>query len=108
MEDKIRGRWQRVPEQVQLKDMRVDLRTQKVLKAGSEVALTTQEFALLEALISRRGIPVTRKELLRVAWGWRCDDANTRTVDVHIQHLRKKLGLGREIQTVYKVGYRLS
>ena len=97
-----------MPEQVQLNDIRVDLRGQRVLRAGGEVALTAQEYALLAALIAHRGAPMTRSELLRSAWGWHCDGAATRTVDVHIQHLRKKLGLDREIQTVYRVGYCLS
>lgn len=97
-----------MPEQIQLKDLRVDLRGQRVLRGSGEVALTAQEYALLAALIARRGTPVTRSELLRTAWGWHCEGAATRTVDVHIQHLRKKLGLDREIQTVYRVGYRLS
>ncbi len=97
-----------MPEQIQLKDLRVDLRRRRVLRAGGEVPLTAQEYALLETLIAHRGVPVTRGQLLRLAWGWHCDGAATRTVDVHIQHLRKKLGLDHEIQTVYRVGYRLS
>ena len=88
-------------------DVRVDLNGRRVQRAGNEVDLTRQEYALLEALVTHRGAPLTRGQLLALAWGWCCpDDADTRTVDVHIQHLRKKLGL--QIKTVYKVGYLLS
>lgn len=92
-----------------VKDLRVDLTAHRVLRAGREVALTPQEYALLEALVTHRGAPLSRQELLCLAWGW-CSGAgaDTRTVDVHIQHLRKKLDLGQEIKTVYRVGYLLN
>ena len=91
-----------------VKDISVDLAGRRVLRAGGEVPLTSQEYALLEALITHRGALLSRGRLLQLAWGWHCEDAATRTVDVHIQHLRKKLGLDHEIQTVYRRGYRLS
>lgn len=89
------------------RDVRVDLRAHKVLCDGQEVRLTPQEYALLEALVTHRGAPLSRGELLRLAWGWGTGGAETRTVDVHIQHLRKKLGLDQQIKTVYRVGYLL-
>ncbi|MDD6041358.1 MAG: winged helix-turn-helix domain-containing protein, partial [Clostridia bacterium] len=49
--------------------------------------------------------PVSREQLLRTAWGYQ-SMGETRTVDVHVQRLRKKLG-GDYIETVYKCGYRL-
>lgn len=72
---------------------------------GRRVELTAQEFALLLALMEKPDIPVSREQLLRKAWGYQ-SMGETRTVDVHIQRLRKKLG-SRYIETVYKCGYRL-
>lgn len=89
------------------KDLCVDLTAHRVLRDGQEVALTPQEYALLETLVLNRDLAMSRDKLLEIAWGYDYK-GETRTVDVHIQRLRKKLGLNREIQTVYKVGYRLS
>lgn len=72
---------------------------------GRRVELTAQEFALLHALLEKPDVPVSREQLLRKAWGYQ-SMGETRTVDVHVQRLRKKLG-GEYIETVYKCGYRL-
>ena len=71
-----------------LNDLRVDLTARRVWKNGKPVRLTPREYALL-------------------AWGYEYVGAS-RTVDVHINRLRTKLGLDKEIQTVFKVGYRLN
>jgi DNA-binding response OmpR family regulator len=72
----------------------------------SPVDLTHREFELLEALINNRNMALSREKLLDLAWGYDYF-GDTRTVDVHITKLRKKLGLEDSIKTVYKVGYRL-
>ena len=72
---------------------------------GRRVELTAQEYALLGALMEKPDTPVSREQLLRTAWGYQ-SMGETRTVDVHVQRLRKKLG-GDYIETVYKCGYRL-
>ncbi|MBY0011749.1 response regulator transcription factor [Paenibacillus typhae] len=70
------------------------------------VNLTAREFELLEVLIRNRNIALSREKLLELAWGY--DFAgDTRTVDVHIRQLRKKLGWEERIKTVFKLGYRL-
>ncbi|MEK4513977.1 response regulator transcription factor [Paenibacillus sp. FSL H8-0122] len=70
------------------------------------VDLTAREFELLEVLIRNRNIALSREKLLELAWGY--DYAgDTRTVDVHIRQLRKKLGWEERIKTVFKLGYRL-
>ena len=68
--------------------------------------LTYQEFELLRTLIVHKNIALSREQLLNLAWG---QDflGDIRTVDVHIQRLRRKLHLEDSIQTVYKLGYRL-
>ena len=91
----------------EFRDMTVDLNARQVRRGGRDIPLTPQEFALLEALVVNRNLALSREKLLALAWGFDYE-GETRTVDVHIQRLRKKLGLGKEIQTVFKVGYRLT
>ena len=91
----------------EFRDLVVDLNARQVRRAGREVALTPQEFALLESLVVNRNLALSREQLLALAWGYDYE-GETRTVDVHIQRLRRKLGLEKEIQTVFKVGYRLN
>lgn len=85
----------------------VDLAAHRVFRAGQPVELTPQEYSLLETLIINRNLALSREKLLAAAWGYDYE-GETRTADVHIQRLRKKLGLEKEIQTVFKVGYRLN
>ena len=72
---------------------------------GRDLSLTAQEFALLQALMQSPDAAVSREQLLRTAWGYQ-GIGETRTVDVHIQRLRRKIGSSC-IETVYKLGYRL-
>lgn len=85
----------------------VDLGTRRVFLDGKEVPLTPREFSLLETLIRNRNLALSRDQLLEQAWGYDYE-GDDRTVDVHIQKLRKKLRMEKRIQTVYKLGYRLS
>ena len=88
-----------------LRELSVDEKERVALLDGRRVELTAQEFALLLALMEKPDIPVSREQLLRRAWGYQ-SMGETRTVDVHVQRLRKKLG-GKYIESVYKCGYRL-
>lgn len=72
---------------------------------GELCDLTQQEFFLLNELAQNADRPVSREELLRDAWGYACP-GETRTVDVHVQRLRRKLGFTC-IETVYRRGYKL-
>lgn len=80
--------------------------SRQVLLNGEVVDCTPKEYDLLEALVLNRNIALSREKLLSLAWGYDYE-GDTRTVDVHIQKLRKKLGLEERIKTVYKLGYRL-
>ncbi|MCI8608172.1 MAG: response regulator transcription factor [Firmicutes bacterium] len=82
----------------------LDQRT--ALVDGAPVELTNREFELLEALIENRNLALSREKLLDLAWGYDYY-GDTRTVDVHITKLRKKLKLEDIIKTIYKHGYRL-
>ena len=83
-----------------------DFVSRKIYVDGVETELTPQEYELLETFISNRNIALSREKLLALAWGYDYF-GDTRTVDVHVQKLRKKLGWEDRIKTVYKVGYRL-
>ena len=81
-----------------------------VKKGETEIALTPKEFDLLLALIRRRGAVASRLELLKEVWGHQAE-VMTRTVDIHIAELRRKLeddpSSPKHILTVWKAGYRL-
>ena len=86
--------------------LQMDLTAHRVTMRGQALRLTQQEYALLQALMAQPNEAVTREELLRTAWGYQAMGI-TRTVDVHVQRLRRKLGAAW-IETVYRTGYRLS
>jgi len=73
---------------------------------GQRVDLTSKEFELLYVLIDNKNLALSRDKLLELVWGFDYI-GETRTVDVHIQRLRKKLRLDKQIVTVFKHGYRL-
>ncbi len=86
----------------------LDLDSSTFTEQGSTIALTAREAALLAHLASRQGRLVRREELLVDVWGYRDGTLRTRTVDVHVQQLRKKLPRGHDrIVTVRGSGYRL-
>jgi len=88
------------------KDVVVELDSRNVFKNGELVQLTVKEFDLLDTLIRNKNIALTREYLYESVWH---EDylGQTRTLDNHIQRLRKKLGLEDDIQTVFRIGYRL-
>ncbi len=84
----------------------IDEESHTVTVNGEAVELKPMEFALMTMLARHRGMAFTREQLLSEVWG---DEffGETRTVDVHIAALRKKLNWSDAIQTVYRIGYRL-
>lgn len=88
-----------------LGNLQLDVQRRQATKDGHVLSLTAQEFALLQALMQSPEAALSREQLLRTAWGYQ-NMGETRTVDVHIQRLRRKIGPGA-IETVYKLGYRL-
>lgn len=83
----------------------VDFDKRCVYRDDSEVKLTPKEYDLLETLILNRNIALTRDRLLSLVWDMDYE-GDTRTVDIHIQQLRKKLGIKNRIISLYKIGYR--
>jgi len=86
--------------------LRIDFEGHVVHVGGREVTLTRMEFALLAALVRNRGRVLGRESLLEKVWGYEYY-GSSRTVDVHVRRLRKKLGpAGAHIETVFGIGYR--
>jgi len=88
-------------------DLAIDRQRREVRAGERELVLRTKEFDLLAMLAEHAGIVLTREQLLDRVWGYNFY-GETRTVDVHVQHVRAKLaGSGVGIQTVRGVGYKL-
>ena len=92
-------------------DVRVDTESRTVESAGTPVQLTPKEFDLLQALLRRDGAVASRAELLEEVWKYANPGVMTRTVDIHVAELRRKLEADpsdpEHLLTVRKAGYRL-
>lgn len=104
--EKVLERSKKLSDSIRVLDVEIDLKKRTVHKKGIEIQLKPMEFELLCVLARNKNIAVSREELLKRVWG--IDYVGeTRTVDVHIGQLRKKLSLSENIKTVSKMGYRL-
>jgi DNA-binding response OmpR family regulator len=96
---------------VAFSDVVVDIRGHTVHRNGAAVALSPRAYALLAMLVTRPGEVITRSQLLREIWGY-ASDVMSRTVDMHIMELRRKLEVDpaspRHFHTVRKTGYRFT
>lgn len=93
-------------EVITIKNIELNTSQRRVTMDNKPVILTKTEFDLLESLAVNKNMALSRDKLLELVWGYDFE-GDTRIVDVYIQRLRKKLGLEKEIVTVYKYGYRL-
>ena len=93
------------PQTLRSGDIMIDITNYEAFKGGEKLSLTLKEFELLKVLVLSRGKVLTRDFLLDRIWGYEYY-GETRTVDVHIRHLRQKLGEEPYIETVRGVGYR--
>jgi two-component system alkaline phosphatase synthesis response regulator PhoP len=95
------------PEVVHIGDLIIDTARREVSSGGKIIDLRTQEFEVLLVLARHRGLVLTREQLLSLAWGFDFY-GQTRTVDVHIAQIRRKLGDSRvTIETISGIGYKL-
>ncbi len=87
-------------------DVTVDVEARKVTKAGVPVFLTNKEYGLLVLFIRNKNIALFRENLYERVWG---DEylGDSRTLDLHVQRLRRKMGWEEKLVAVYKIGYRL-
>lgn len=99
-------RYNKTDKTITLGDVEIDVDARRVMRNGSPVALTSKEFDLMLLFVENRNIALFRENLYERVW----DDeylANSRTLDLHVQRLRRKLGWEKNLVAVYKVGYRL-
>jgi len=88
-------------------DLVVNSGRREVLVGDDEIQLAPKEFDLLWELLDHRGIVLTRDQLLERVWGYTFA-GDTRTVDVHVRQIRRKLGDASPIVTVWGVGYKVA
>ena len=88
-------------------DLHIDAGRREVHVGDEEIQLAPKEFDLLWELLDHRGLVLTRDQLLERVWGYTFA-GDTRTVDVHVRQLRRKLGDASPIVTVWGVGYKVS
>jgi DNA-binding response OmpR family regulator len=88
-------------------DLNIDAGRREVKVGDEEIKLAPKEFDLLWELLDHRGLVLTRDQLLERVWGYTFA-GDTRTVDVHVRQLRRKLGEASPIVTVWGVGYKVS
>ena len=99
-------RFHKVDSHLSYDDYEIDLDSSKVTGPEGEIALTPKEFDLFVLLVRNRGVALFRSRIFQIIWETDLD-GDSRTLDLHIQRLRKKLQLGERLKTVYRIGYRL-
>jgi DNA-binding response OmpR family regulator len=99
-------RYGKASKQLSFADVMIDLDLRTVLQNGNPIELTVKEFDLLVVLIQNKNIAQYRDKLYERVWN-EPFLGDTRTLDTHIQRLRKKLGWENHIKTVFRIGYRL-
>ena len=104
--EKVLERTNKLSQTIKILKMEINFEEHSVKQNGQEVILKPKEFELLSVLAKNKNIAISRENLLRMVWGIEYM-GETRTVDVHIGQLRKKLGLADHIKTISKIGYRL-
>ena len=93
---------------IEMGNLRIDLPRHEVTVGGQPVRLRTKEFALLSTLAQNLGMVLSREKLLELVWGYDYY-GETRTVDVHINHLRDKIARARAcIETIRGIGYKMT
>ena len=104
--DKVLERTKITDDTLKLGDVEIHPAERKVFKGKNEVVLKPMEFDLLVILAKNKNMAISRESLINLVWGTNYL-GETRTVDVHIGQIRKKLGLNEALKTVPKIGYRL-
>ena len=89
-----------------LGDLTVNTDSNEVKKAGEVIKLTPKEFEMLVLFLRNKNITLYRDKIYESVWGGETDE-ETRTVDLHVQRLRKKAGLKNSLVTVYNIGYKI-
>lgn len=104
--DNVLRRYHKSMQEIHVLDVTIHTATRVVKKKGTVIPLTKKEFDLLLYLVQNKNIALYRDTMYEKLWREE-DYEQTRTLDLHIQRLRKKLNWHSVIQTVYKIGYML-
>ena len=104
--ESVLRRYKKTNDIINEEDVTINLASMQVTKAGENIELTLKEFNLLVLLLRNRNVALYRDVIYENVWGGDYM-GNIRTVDLHIQRLRRKLHWEEKIESVYKVGYRL-
>lgn len=99
-------RYGKVGKRLSLGDVDIDIESRVVCRAGVPIDLTVKEYELLIELMQNKNVALYREKLYEKVWGEEFV-GDTRTLDSHIQRLRKKLNWEHRIKTVFRIGYRL-
>ena len=99
-------RYGKSEKQITVEDVFINIESHRVTKNGNPVELTVKEFDLLLVLVRNRNVALYRDKLYEKVWN-EPFTGETRTLDTHIQRLRKKLDWDDRIKTVFRIGYRL-
>ena len=99
-------RYHKTQDRLEIGGISVDLQSRRVYKEGEPVGLTAKEYSLLILFLQNRNIALFRETIYERVWESEYM-GDSRTVDLHVQRLRRKLGWQERIVAVYKVGYRL-
>lgn len=99
-------RYQKSETTLTFADLSLDTENRLVKKAGTFLDLTPKELDLLELFMRNVNITLFRERIFEQIWNQEYM-GDSRTLDLHIQRLRKKTGLGDQLKTIYRVGYRL-
>ncbi|MDE6622623.1 MAG: response regulator transcription factor [Lachnospiraceae bacterium] len=99
-------RYNKADQRLTAGDVTVDVEARRVMKGNRPVELTNKEFGLLVLFMKNKNVALFRETLYEKVWEGEYF-ADSRTLDLHVQRLRKKLGWEHSLVAVYKVGYRL-
>lgn len=104
--DVVLRRYHKATDIYTIKDLTLDVRSHTVTRDGKEISLTPKEFGILLLFAQNPGTALYRETIYEHVWGKEFE-YGSKTVDIHIQRLRKKVHLEKEILAVNKIGYRL-
>jgi len=99
-------RYKKSEQRVVVGDVVIDFEAYRVMKGDTQIYLTAKEFSLLKLFVKNKNVALFRDVLYEKVWGSDYD-IDSRTVDLHVQRLRKKLKWEKILVTIHKVGYRL-
>lgn len=99
-------RYHKASDKIEIFDITIDISSRTVMRGQQEISLTMKEFELLLLFVRNKNIALYRETIYENVWGSNYM-GDSRTVDLHVQRLRKKMNWEDKIKAVYKVGYRL-